>query len=200
MRYFLLRVALAVLCSSALSQAAILVYKGTFTETQVTENGNAVKTKNIFVAIDDTSSNGYSIVWFKDRSGKQTETISFFQSKIERFGPALSNSTVIYYETRQEDPAGYFYDTRGLSGRNVEVVLRKSPQLLGAVPKVLTGAETIISTLFNDAYITRRFRLQLDLKATQGANASPTATATSVRDAFIEVLIERGYPPLLSPT
>ena len=87
----------------------------------------------------------------------------------------------------------FSYTTKALSGRDRQVILRRNPQLLATVPITLTGTETLVSSFGTGTFRTRRFRVHLDLKASQNALAE-VKTPTEVRDEFVASLVEKGYP------
>jgi hypothetical protein len=196
MRKSLLRLLFIALCFPALSHASVLVYSGTFIETLLADTVNVTRTKNIFLAVETSplAPGAYAVVWFKEGGEKRTEYYDFYGPKFIQVGPPLSSRTIIYDESRLIDGEGHFYsDTRVFGGRNVEVVLHKSSHLLATVPKVLTGTESFVTDAVDKFYRTRRFRLQLDIKATQEAYVT-THTPFVIREAFLEKLKERGYP------
>jgi hypothetical protein len=199
MRTLILLLVAVILGSPTGSPAAVLVYRGTFLQSQAVANGNTIKTKNILIVFDNVTLNGVTIAWFKDGLGKHTEFVTYNPLVILNVGPSLATSTVFYCEARSTSMTGEFsYTTKALSGRDRQVILRRDPQLLATVPKVLTGTETLVSNFSTGIFRTRRFRVELDLKATQNALAE-VKTSTEVRDDFIASLVEKGYPQPESP-
>jgi len=177
------------------SDAAILVYRGTFVESRAPDT-SPPKLKNVFLVFDDTLDIGLAIAWYGTAFGKQTEVLNYDPLRIFNTGSAFPDTTIFYHGTGSDSGTGDFSKTtRALSGRDARIILRKVPELVGIVPRSLTGTEIHANTLFDNNFRTRRFRVRLDLIATQEANTAGKS-AESVRSDFLDDLVRRGYPPL----